>query len=47
MEKAKLAEMVMEKMRKKKEEEERNRPHFEVLRLEATFEKEINDELKE
>jgi len=39
MEKQKLADMVMERMRKKKEEEERNRPHYEVLRLEATFEK--------
>lgn len=37
MEKQKLADMVMEKMRQKKEQEERNRPHFEVLRLQATF----------
>lgn len=33
MEKQKLAELVMEKMRKKKEEQEKNRPHYEVLRL--------------
>ena len=38
--------MVMEKMRQKKEQEERNRPHFEVLRLEALFSKELNTELK-
>jgi hypothetical protein len=46
MEKQKLAELVMQKMKEKKEQEERNRPHFEVLRLEATFEKEIHDDLK-
>jgi hypothetical protein len=33
MEKQKLAEMVMLKMKQKREQEERSRPHFEVLRL--------------
>jgi hypothetical protein len=46
MEKQKLAELVMEKMRRKKEEEERSRPHYEMLRLEVVFEKEIQDMLK-
>ena len=46
MEKAKLAELVMQKMKEKKEQEERNRPHFEVLRLQATFAAENNAELK-
>lgn len=46
MEKQKLAELVMQKMKEKKELEERNRPHYEVLRLEATFAKELNDCLK-
>lgn len=47
MEKQKLAEMVMQKMKQKKELEERNRPHYEVLRLEATFAHELNSELKD
>ena len=47
MEKQKLAELVMEKMRKKKEEEKKNRPHYEVLRLQVDFQKEINDDLKD
>ena len=47
MEKAKLAEMVMQKMKAKQEEEERKRPHYEVLRLQATFAKELNDEAKQ
>lgn len=47
MEKQKLAEMVMQKMKQKKEQEERNRPHYEVLRLEATFAKEFHEELKD
>jgi hypothetical protein len=47
MEKQKLAEMVMEKMRLKREQEERNRPHYEVLRLEGTFQAELNAALKQ
>lgn len=47
MEKQKLAEMVLQKMKQKKEQEERNRPHFEVLRLEATFSRELNVHLKD
>jgi hypothetical protein len=47
MEKQKLAEMVMQKMKQKKELEERNRPHYEVLRLEATFAQELNADLKD
>lgn len=47
MEKQKLAEMVMLKMKQKKEQEEKNRPHYEVLRLEAVFSKELHYELKE
>lgn len=46
MEKQKLANLVMQKMKEKKEQEKRNRPHYEVLRLEATFQKEIHDQLK-
>lgn len=33
MDKQKLADLVMQKMKEKKELEERNRPHYEVLRL--------------
>jgi ABC-type phosphate transport system auxiliary subunit len=47
MEKQKLAEMVMEKMRLKREQEERNRPHYEVLRLEGSFGAELNAFLKQ
>lgn len=46
MEKQKLAQLVMQKMQERKEQEDRNRPHYEVLRLEATFEKEIHDGLQ-
>jgi hypothetical protein len=46
MEKQKLADLVLQKMKQKKEQENRNRPHYEVLRLEATFQKEIHDHLK-
>jgi len=33
-------------MKEKKEKEERNRPHYEVLRLEALFKFEENERLK-
>ncbi len=46
MEKQKLADLVMQKMREKKEKEDKNRPHFEVLRLEVVFQQEIHDSLK-
>lgn len=46
MEKQKLADLVMQKMREKKEKEDKNRPHFEVLRLEVVFQQEIHDCLK-
>lgn len=46
MERQKLAEMVLARMRERKEEEERNRPDNEVLRLEATFARERNQQLR-
>jgi hypothetical protein len=47
MEKQKLAEMVMQKMKQKRDLEQKNRPHCEVLRLEATFAHELNNDLKD
>ena len=38
MSKQKLAELVMQKMKEKKQLEERNRPHYEVLQLLVKFE---------
>jgi hypothetical protein len=33
MEKQKLADLVLQKMKEKKQQEEKNRPHYEVIRL--------------
>lgn len=42
-----MAEMVLARMREKREEEERNRPEVEVLRLEVVFSIEKGALLKE
>ncbi len=46
MEKNKLAELVLQRMREKKEIEDRNRPHYQVLQMEAAFSYELNGILK-
>ena len=47
MDKQKLSELVLAKIKEKRDEEERNRPHYEVLRLEAVMAREKNKALKE
>jgi uncharacterized HAD superfamily protein len=42
-----LAEQVLQKMKEKKEIEERNRPHYEVMKLEAIFAHEFQKYLKD
>lgn len=47
MDKQKLSELVLAKIKEKRDEEERNRPHYEVLRLEAVMAREKNKALKD
>lgn len=47
MDKQKLSELVLARIKEKRDEEERNRPHYEVLRLEAVMAREKNKALKE
>jgi hypothetical protein len=47
MDRPTLAEQVLQKMKEKRELEEKNRPPCEVLRMEVVFAKETNSTLRD